>query len=197
MSSDDSQSLDLFTSSESDEWATPPSFVRPLADAIGGFDVDPAAGAETSPIADVAFTESDDGLSQPWHGDVWCNPPYSDMADWTAKAVSESRRGDVDSITYLVKGDSSTDWWHRAASAADAVAMIDHRLSFGGGGDAAPFASHVFIFGDVPGDVYRVLERRGAVFRADHYVKHSEQSDLTDYEQEHEQLDLDAGGDSE
>ena len=24
----------------------------------------------------------DDGLSQPWDGLVWCNPPYSAMKDW-------------------------------------------------------------------------------------------------------------------
>jgi DNA N-6-adenine-methyltransferase (Dam). len=67
--SDQQTDVGLFTSSETDEWATPPAFVRPLADAVGGFDLDPAAGAENSPIAEHAFTEADDGLAKPWFGD--------------------------------------------------------------------------------------------------------------------------------
>lgn len=30
-----------------------------------------------------------DGLKMPWTGRVWCNPPFSDIAPWVAKARSE------------------------------------------------------------------------------------------------------------
>ncbi|QZP37097.1 phage N-6-adenine-methyltransferase [Halobaculum magnesiiphilum] len=176
--SNTSLDLDLFTSSETDEWSTPPEFVRPLAEAVGGFDLDAAAGAERSPIADEAFTEDDDGLAQPWHGDVWLNPPYSAMDEWTPKVVSELQRPAVDSICYLVKGDSSTDWWQDAVEHAEAVAMLDSRLAFGDGDDSAPFASHVFVFGDAPGTVLDVLSRRATVFRAGHIHRETEQEQL-------------------
>ena len=65
-------------SDESDEWATPPSLLRPLDEAVGGFDLDPCSGAEERSIAPETYTESDDGLSKLWHGRVWVNPPYSD-----------------------------------------------------------------------------------------------------------------------
>lgn len=177
MSGDVTSSIQQFISSDTDEWATPPQFVRPLADAVGGFDLDPASGAEQSPIADETYTEADDGLTQPWFGTVWVNPPYSEMAAWTRKAINESNRSATDTIIYLCKGDSSADWWQRAVRESSAVAMIDHRLSFGDGGDA-PFPSHVFVFGDVADDVLHVLARRGAVFRAPERVTRTTQQGL-------------------
>lgn len=173
-----SNSIEPFISSDTDEWATPPDFVRPLADAVNGFTLDPCSGAENSPIAANQYTIQDDGLTQPWYGDVWCNPPYSDMEDWTDKVIEESTRGETDVILYLCKGDSSTDWWHAAVEEATAVAMIDSRLSFGDDEDSAPFCSHVFIFGDPSEDVYNVLDRRGAVFRTQQQETRTEQVTL-------------------
>lgn len=167
----------IFVSQESDEWATPPEFVRPLADAVGGFDLDPASGAERSPVARKTYTEADDGLTPPWFGTVWCNPPYSEMDAWTRKAVNEANRDEVDAILYLCKGDSSTEWWQLAASEASALAMIDGRLSFGNG-DAAPFCSHVFAFGDVPTDALDVLSRRATVYRTENQHRRTEQVKL-------------------
>lgn len=170
--------VSLFTSDETDEWATPPEFLRPLAEAVDGFDLDAASGAENSPIADHAYTEEDDGLAQPWFGTVWCNPPYSEMDAWTEKVVSELHRDDVDAILYLCKGDTSTDWWHQALAEATAVGMLDTRLSFGDGNESAPFASHVFVFGDVPDAVFDALDRQGAVFDAADKHERSEQRKL-------------------
>jgi hypothetical protein len=59
-----------------DEWLTPPE----LVEAVGPFDLDPC-----SPIVrpwDTAkshFSVLDDGLTQPWVGRVWLNPPYGDQ----------------------------------------------------------------------------------------------------------------------
>lgn len=58
----------------SDEWYTPPSIFTKL----GHFDLDPCAATQPFwKIADTNYTASDDGLSQPWHGRIWLNPPYS------------------------------------------------------------------------------------------------------------------------
>lgn len=170
----------MLTSGESDEWATPPEFVRPLTREVGGFDLDAAAGAERSPIANETLTEEDDGLASAWHGHVWLNPPYSEMDEWTPKVVSELHRPEVDSVVYLVKGDSSTDWWQLAVKHAEAVAMLDSRLSFGDGDESAPFASHVFLFGDVADGVLDVLSRRATVFTTEHIHEESEQQALTE-----------------
>lgn len=58
----------------SDEWYTPPSIFSKL----GHFDLDPCAAVNPVwKIADTNYTAIDDGLSKPWHGRVWLNPPYS------------------------------------------------------------------------------------------------------------------------
>ena len=159
----DSSDIDVFTSNETDEWSSPRELVEPLSDTINGFDLDPCSGAEASPFADDTYTKSDDGLAQSWYGSVWVNPPYSAMSEWTEKAVVESKREGVDTILYLCKGDSSTDWWQEAAASAKYVATIDHRLKFGDGDNSAPFASHIFAFGEVSENIVEELEQFGCV----------------------------------
>jgi len=171
-------SLGAFTSQETDEWATPPEFVRPLADAIGGFDLDPCSGAEKSPVAAETYTAEDDGLAHSWHGDVWLNPPYSDIPTWIRKAINELNAGNADSVTALVKGDTSTDWYQRYGFEADAIAFIDGRLQFGVSNDA-PFPSHVLVFGDASREVLDVLDSHGTVIRPEG-VESSEQATITD-----------------
>lgn len=58
----------------SDEWYTPPS----LFSKLGHFDLDPcSAEYPLWNIADTNYSIRDDGLSKPWFGRVWLNPPYS------------------------------------------------------------------------------------------------------------------------
>lgn len=169
-SSDDSQDttdasndLEVLTSQETDEWSSPREVVEPLDDAVGGFDLDPCSGAESSPFAAATYTEADDGLAQPWPGTVWVNPPYSGVADWVNKAEAAVTDGDADCVVFLCKGDSSTDWWQTAAAAATAVCAVDHRLSFGDGGNSAPFASHIFVFGDGSEELREALSEFGTL----------------------------------
>lgn len=56
-----------------DEWLTPPIIFKSL----GKFDLDPCAPIKRPwPTASKHYTIRDDGLSKPWHGRVWLNPPY-------------------------------------------------------------------------------------------------------------------------
>ena len=56
-----------------DDWITPQWLIKKL----GPFDLDPCASStQPWPCAKKSLTASDDGLSTPWHGMVWCNPPY-------------------------------------------------------------------------------------------------------------------------
>ena len=61
-----------------------PEWVLDLAKrALGGvIDLDPCADPERRVPARRHFTLADDGLSEPWHGTVWLNPPYSDTTAW-------------------------------------------------------------------------------------------------------------------
>lgn len=75
-----------------DDWYTPAW----LLDAIGiRYDLDvcaPRNPAARSVPADVYYTEDDDGLTQPWYGRVWCNPPYSNSQPW-AERMAEHGNG--------------------------------------------------------------------------------------------------------
>lgn len=55
-----------------DEWLTPPEIIHSL----GAFDLDPCAPVRrVFETAREYYTIEDDGLSQQWHGRVFCNPP--------------------------------------------------------------------------------------------------------------------------
>jgi len=153
--------VDAATKQETDEWSSPRELVEPLAESVDEFDLDPCSGAETSPFASATYTEDDDGLSQEWHGNVWVNPPYSQMKQWTEKAIAEIEN--TKTIFYLCKGDSSTTWWQDGADEAELICAIDHRLEFGDGGSAAPFASHIMVFGEIDMEAILALQEHGII----------------------------------
>jgi hypothetical protein len=87
---------------QTDEWLTPPEILG----ALGHFDVDPCSPAVRPwPTADTHWTVEDDGLSAPWRGRVWCNPPYSDVAPWMQR-MAEHGCG-----TALIFARCETRWW--------------------------------------------------------------------------------------
>lgn len=146
---------------ESDEKATPRYFVEPIAEAVSGFDLDPASGAEDEPLAEENYTIEEDGLKQEWYGDVWVNPPFSDMNSWVDKIQSELSANRVDTVVLLCRGDNSTGWWQKAAELATLVVAVDHRLTFDGDSTPAPFPVHLMIFGPITRDLIEVLEDKG------------------------------------
>jgi phage N-6-adenine-methyltransferase len=166
-------------SSESDEWATPPELLRRLDRAVGGFDGDAASGAEQKSIADTVITQAEDGLTTPWPAGVtWCNPPYSDVADWVQRGRAQAARDDVETVVMLVAARTSTDWFQSDAAVADRLCFIDGRLRFGDAADDAPFPSALLVFGAVPEALDRVLDDLGVVYRSSDRVQASEQATL-------------------
>lgn len=74
---------------EVDDRGTHPMHFDPLNVRFGGFTLDVAAAAHNAKCARY-FTRADDGLAQSWAGErVWCNPPYSNLYAWVAKAWAE------------------------------------------------------------------------------------------------------------
>jgi hypothetical protein len=69
-----------------DEWITP----QWLLEALGEFDLDPCSPAHPPwKIADRFYTKEQDGLSLPWEGRVFCNPPYGRETERWLKRCSE------------------------------------------------------------------------------------------------------------
>ena len=96
-----------------DEWLTPPWILQ----ALGHFDLDPCAPVDRPwDMADRHYTVADDGLSQDWHGRVWCNPPYGYQAGLWLEKLAGHGRG-----TALVFARTETRMffsqvWHRASA---------------------------------------------------------------------------------
>jgi phage N-6-adenine-methyltransferase len=73
------------------------------------FDLDAAASPVNAKCGRY-FTREQDGRVQPWAGRVWCNPPYSGLGDWVAKAWQEWPR--CDRIVMLLPANRCEQrWW--------------------------------------------------------------------------------------
>ncbi len=92
-----------------DDRTTPPEVFGPL-NARFGFTLDAAASAGNARCARY-FTAADDGLTQPWMGQVvWCNPPYSRIRPWVVKAWNEYP--DTSGIVMLLPANrTEQEWW--------------------------------------------------------------------------------------
>ena len=106
------------TPEQKNEWYTPPW----VFDLLGvTFDIDVAAPLDPDSRRVPArrhYTIDDDGLAQPWHGLIWCNPPYQTPSPWI------DRWADHDNGLILthasVRAKRTLKLWH----AADAIVMF-------------------------------------------------------------------------
>lgn len=117
--------------SENDEWYTPPH----IFDALDlYFDLDPCSPPGGLPWIPARhhLTRAEDGLTSPWRGLVWLNPPYSIPAPWVEK-LSNHGQG-----VALLPVDTSTESWHTRISIADAFCFLRGRLRFVAGANTRP-----------------------------------------------------------
>lgn len=170
---------------EDNEYATPPRIWRPPARAVDGFDVDPASGAESTPIAETRYTAADDGLAQAWEGAVWLNPPWSSNGDgsakdtWLRKARNEAARDAVDVVLVLLPADTSAHWFHDHVLAAEAFCLLGPgRIPFEGEDRNPSFQLVLAAYGSVGGRLIEVMDSLGAVIRGRGLVEKTEQEVL-------------------
>jgi len=134
-------------SSASGEWETPQDLFDAL-DAEFLFEVDVCARAENAKRA-TFFSPDDDGLSQPWRGVCWMNPPYGrSIGRWMEKAYRETRSPHC-RVVALVHARTDTAWWHEWAMKAAELRFIRGRLRFRhatGNQASCPFPSLILVF---------------------------------------------------
>jgi hypothetical protein len=109
------------------------------------------------------YTESDDGLSQPWAPKTWCNPPFSRKADFFAKAACEASAGHA---SYVVSpDDTSTIAFHSALAACVDMLYFVGRPKYGspvGASEDSPnFGTVIFGFGQSCSPLAAALRKRG------------------------------------
>ncbi len=108
------QPMQLLTSSESNEWYTPPKLIELVRLVMGHIHLDPASTAIANQVvrADKFYTAEDDGLTKPWFGNVFCNPPYGgSVYKWLRKAIDEHFDGRVNHVMVLTKAAPGYNWW--------------------------------------------------------------------------------------
>lgn len=96
---------------EVDDRGTHPEEFRPLHERFG-FTLDVAAAAHNAKC-DRWYGRLEDGLAQSWFtlGAVWCNPPYSNLGAWVAKAWAEHRAHGVTIVMLLPANRCEQGWW--------------------------------------------------------------------------------------
>lgn len=131
-------------SSNSDEWATPPEIFEQLNSEFD-FNLDVCATDKNHKCQNY-FTESENGLAQKWGGyRCFCNPPYSQIAEWVKKAHAESfNPGTV--VVLLIPARTDTKYFHEYIQHRAEVRFIKGRLKFGASKNSAPFPSMIVIY---------------------------------------------------
>lgn len=137
-------------SSKTDLWETPQEFYDQL-DAEFHFTLDVCALPENAKCRKY-YTPEQDGLSQPWEGVCWCNPPYGrETGSWVHRAQLASAAGNT--VVMLLPARTDTRWFHDFIYNQKHVEIrfLRGRLKFGNAKTSAPFPSMVVIFrgGDV------------------------------------------------
>lgn len=106
-----------------DEWLTPPHIIESL----GPFDLDPCAPINRPwETASKHYTILDDGLKNPWAGDVWCNPPYgAEAAKWLARCADHGN-----AIALIFARTETKMFFEHVWGKASALLFIEGRLHF-------------------------------------------------------------------
>ena len=109
----------------SDDWYTPPGIFYALGLV---FDLDPCSpGKDHWVPAKHVFTIDDDGLSKPWIGLVFMNPPFGGRnghVPWLRKFIDHGNG------IAIVRAYTSSGWFHDHAVKADAMLFPRGKTKF-------------------------------------------------------------------
>lgn len=104
-----------------DEWLTPPEILAPL----GEFDLDPCSPV-VRPWNTALRHYSRDGLSEPWAGRVWLNPPFgTEAVKWLRKLMQHGN-----GIALLPARTETRMYYECVWGIADAVCFLRGRPHF-------------------------------------------------------------------
>ena len=135
-----------------EESYTPEEYIQAARLVMGSIDLDPASNdlAQKTIQAARFFTVKDDGLTKPWAGNVWLNPPYTARVInlFVGKLCQHFNAGEVTSAVLLTNNNTDTAWWHEAMQSAAAVCFTAGRVNFykPNGGKSSPTNGQTFFY---------------------------------------------------
>lgn len=152
--------------SECEHWNTPAIVLETLLELWpDGIDLDPCTNDGSLVPAAKTYTKAEDGLTRPWAGRVFVNPPYGrGVLAWLERAHLTAQEGGE--VAMLLPARVDTAWFHTYGARADAVCFWRGRLTFVGAPDPAPFPSAVLYYGRARARFARVFSQHGLVWRA-------------------------------
>ena len=114
------------------EWYTPVEFIGMAREVLGNIDLDPASNklAQGWIQSNHYYTEKEDGLSQPWEGRIWCNPPYGNAPKkFLNKGLSEFKTANMTAGIFLLNR-SGAEWYSDIKPEFTAICEVRKRIAF-------------------------------------------------------------------
>lgn len=116
------------------EWYTPAEYVKAAKAVMGDVDLDPASSDVANSVVGAYrfYTEADNGLSKPWSGRVWMNPPYAQplVSQFAERLLESFTAGDVTEACVLVNNATETAWCSGLIAPASAICLPRGRIKF-------------------------------------------------------------------
>ena len=126
--------------------AETPKYLFDKISSIFNFSLDACALPENAKCESY-YTPEDDGLSKPWRGGVWCNPPYGrEISSWVRKAYEESQKEYNSFVLMLLPARTDTKWWWEYVQGKATLFFIKGRVKFGDHNVGAPFPSVLALY---------------------------------------------------
>ena len=113
----DKNTIDLFGSKKTDDWATPEWLYKQLDEEFH-FTLDPCP-----------LNSQINGLEIDWPGNVFVNPPYSQVKKWFIKASHEIKQNS-NIIVFLVFANTDTAWFHDYVLGKAEIRFLRGRVKF-------------------------------------------------------------------
>lgn len=121
-------------SQKNNDWYTPEEYLAAAREVMGSIDLDPASSDTAQAIVQAKsyHTIDNSGLTVPWAGKVWLNPPYSatEIQQFIKKLLLHWEEGDISEAIVLTNNSTDTTWFHDLLDSVSRVCFTKGRIGF-------------------------------------------------------------------